>query len=81
MADDYSQLLNMDPDASPRNAATGTARAMLANRISWYFNLQGPSLHIDTACSGSMVALDLACSSLRNGESSMVSTCIRCDAN
>ncbi|KAH7070080.1 hypothetical protein FB567DRAFT_598626 [Paraphoma chrysanthemicola] len=71
MADDYSQLIYIDPDTAPRSAATGTARAMLANRVSWYFNLLGPSLHIDTACSGSMVALDLACSSLRNGDSSM----------
>ena len=74
MADDYSQIMYIDPDTTPRTAATGTTRAMLANRVSWYFNLLGPSLHIDTACSGSMVALDLACSSLRNGDSSMVSS-------
>jgi acyl transferase domain-containing protein len=72
MADDYSQIIYIDPDTAPRSAATGTARAMLANRVSWYFNFLGPSLHIDTACSGSMVALDLACSSLRNGDSTMV---------
>jgi acyl transferase domain-containing protein len=79
MADDYSQILSMDPDESPRNAVTGTACAMLVNRVSWYFNLQDPSLHIDTACSGSMVALDLASTSLRSGESSMVSSCIKCN--
>ncbi|KAJ8116684.1 hypothetical protein OPT61_g1936 [Boeremia exigua] len=71
MADDYSQITYIDPDTAPRNAATGTARAMLANRVSWYFNLLGPSMHIDTACSGSMVALDMACSSLRSRDSSM----------
>lgn len=81
MADDYSQLIYIDPDTAPRSAATGTAKAMLANRVSWYFNLLGPSLHIDTACSGSMVALDLACSSLRNGDCTMVSSLSSLDIN
>lgn len=54
----------------PRTLATGTSRASFANRISWYFDLQGPSLNIDTACSSSVVALDLACQSLRSGEAS-----------
>jgi acyl transferase domain-containing protein len=64
-------MLAMDADTMPRTTATGTSRAILANRVSWFFNLLGPSLHIDTACSGSMVAIDLACNSLRNGDSSM----------
>ncbi|ORX94601.1 hypothetical protein BCR34DRAFT_608222 [Clohesyomyces aquaticus] len=71
MADDYSHIVCIDGDTMPRTAATGTARCILANRVSWFFNLLGPSLHIDTACSGSMVAVDLACNSLRNGDSSM----------
>lgn len=41
---------------------------MLPNRISWHFHLLGPSVFVDTACSGSMVALDLACQALRNGD-------------
>jgi acyl transferase domain-containing protein len=73
MVDDYNRILLKDADNMPRTTATGTAHAILANRVSWFFNFLGPSIHIDTACSGSMVAMDLACNSLRNGDSSMAS--------
>ncbi|MBO7942048.1 polyketide synthase, partial [Streptomyces sp. S9] len=38
-------------------------------RLSYVFGLRGPCMSIDTACSSSMVAVHLACQSLRNGES------------
>jgi acyl transferase domain-containing protein len=44
----------------------------MANRISYAFNFHGPSMTIDTGCSGSLVAVHLAAQSLRNGESSLV---------
>lgn len=50
---------------------TGNGTAMLSNRVSHFFDLRGPSLTIDTACSTSLVALHLACQSLKAGESSM----------
>ncbi len=43
----------------------------LANRVSYFLNLGGPSLPIDTACSSSLYALHLACESIRSGESRM----------
>jgi acyl transferase domain-containing protein len=49
---------------------TGGGHAMLSNRLSYYYNLSGPSITVDTACSSSLVALHLACQSLRAGECS-----------
>lgn len=46
---------------------TGCSRAMLANRISYYFGFHGPSYAIDTACSSSLVALDQAYRMIRSG--------------
>lgn len=47
--------------------STGVSPAILANRVSHYFDLCGPSITIDTACSSSLVALDMACQSIRAG--------------
>lgn len=62
-----------DPDRAPRQISTGTQASILANRISWYFDLQGPSVHVDTACSSSLVALDMACQTMRSGDATSVS--------
>ncbi|HYH98360.1 SDR family NAD(P)-dependent oxidoreductase, partial [Hyalangium sp.] len=50
-------------------STTGTGNAFAAGRISYLLGLQGPSLSVDTVCSSSLVAIHLACQSLRNGES------------
>lgn len=71
--DDYTRFVSKDIDQAPRMTATGTAPAMLANKVSWFFNLRGPSLLIDTACSSSLVALDLACQYIQNGYATTVS--------
>lgn len=55
-------------------ASTGCGASMLANRLSWFYDLQGPSLMVDTACSSSLVGLHLACQELRAGKSKMVSS-------
>ncbi|KAI0967184.1 hypothetical protein F4678DRAFT_254795 [Xylaria arbuscula] len=71
MTDDYSRMMSKDPETASRMAITGTFSSILPNRVSWFFDLLGPSVHIDTACSSSLVAVDLACQSLSSGDASM----------
>ncbi|KAI5928775.1 hypothetical protein F4810DRAFT_645308 [Camillea tinctor] len=68
---DYNTLFEGDEEIQPVYKATGNADAILANRISWFYDMRGPSMTIETACSSSMVALHLACQGLRAGESKM----------
>jgi acyl transferase domain-containing protein/predicted naringenin-chalcone synthase/ubiquinone/menaquinone biosynthesis C-methylase UbiE/acyl carrier protein len=51
-------------------ATTGSALSILANRLSYIFNLRGPSMVIDSACSSSLLAVHQACQSIRSGECS-----------
>ena len=59
-----------DKTSIATHSTTGTVPSIAANRISYLFNLHGPSLAVDTACSSSLVAVHLACRSLRQGECS-----------
>ncbi|KAI1455311.1 putative polyketide synthase [Annulohypoxylon moriforme] len=68
---DYEQISHKDPLAFTRYHNTGIARPLLANRVSYVFNLQGPSIMLDTACSGSLVAVNSACQSLCSNETKM----------
>ncbi|KAI4729293.1 polyketide synthase [Aureobasidium sp. EXF-10728] len=67
---DYEVNNTRDIDTAPTYQATGCAPAMQSNRLSYYFDLRGPSMTVDTACSSSLVALHSAMQSLRSGESS-----------
>ncbi|KAL8902861.1 MAG: hypothetical protein Q9207_004326 [Kuettlingeria erythrocarpa] len=69
--DDYKLNLIKDPMTLPMYTATGVAPSMLAARLSWFFNFTGPCVNLDSACSSSMMAFDLACQGLRNRETDM----------
>ncbi len=63
---DYANLAQDEvPDAYTN---IGSALSIAANRISYVFDLHGPSMAIDTACSSSMVAIHQACRALASGE-------------
>jgi len=71
LANDYEIMLFDDLAQVDAYSGVGSANSVVANRLSYFFDLQGPSLTVDTACSGSLTAIHLASQSLRSGESSL----------
>ncbi len=65
---DYGMMLSSDLAQTDAHSATGTSLCLAANRLSFAFGFQGPSLSLDTACSSSLVAVHLACQNIRLGE-------------
>jgi amino acid adenylation domain-containing protein/thioester reductase-like protein len=68
---DYAELLNQNVQKLDLQITTGNSHSILANRISYFFNLSGPSLTLDTACSSSAVAMHEAMRALRAGDCEM----------
>ncbi len=66
---EYGYLSTTDLGDVDSWSGTGGALSIIANRVSYYFDLRGPSMTIDTACSSSLVTIHLACQSLRAGDS------------
>ncbi|WP_411709003.1 beta-ketoacyl synthase N-terminal-like domain-containing protein [Corynebacterium sp. LaCa116] len=64
---DYGMLITADPAEMHPYAMTGTSSAIIANRLSYAFDLRGPSINVDTACSASLVAVNQAVKDLRVG--------------
>ncbi|MEU8089082.1 beta-ketoacyl synthase N-terminal-like domain-containing protein, partial [Micromonospora sp. NPDC049101] len=68
--DDYSTLAaRYDPAVLAQHSMTGLHRGIIANRLSYFLGLKGASLTVDTGQSSSLVAVHLACESLRRGDS------------
>lgn len=65
---DYSRHLFQNREGIDAYYGTGSALSIAANRISYQFDLHGPSLAVDSACSSSLVAVHMAIQSLRRGE-------------
>jgi acyl transferase domain-containing protein len=68
---DYLSMLNKDTLDMGKYYMTGVGDAIVANRVSYVFDFRGPSITLDTGCSGSLVAIHLASQSLRAGESNL----------
>ncbi|KAJ5101975.1 polyketide synthase, partial [Penicillium alfredii] len=65
---EYGQQGSEDLPSTTTWTATGTAPCMFANRLSYFFDLCGPSISLDAACASSSYAIHIACQSLRAGE-------------
>lgn len=68
---DYDRLIYKDCQSVTAYHGTGIYDCIAANRLSYLLDFRGPSLAINTACSSSLIAIHLACQSLRSGESSL----------
>lgn len=68
MTGDYSDIQMRDTETVLQYCATGTGRSILSNRISYVFDLHGPSVTIDTACSSSLVAVHQAIQAMQAGD-------------
>ena len=64
---DYADVLRRAGAPFDAHGFMGNAAAMLAARAAFHFDLAGPALSIDTACSSALVAIHQACESLRAG--------------
>ncbi|KAK7422917.1 hypothetical protein QQZ08_009273 [Neonectria magnoliae] len=64
---DFGDLQARDPEDRAGGISMGIGRSILSNRISHFLNIKGPSMTIDTACSGGLVSLDVACKYLQAG--------------
>lgn len=69
---DYAHIQLYDREAIDAYTGTGTSMSIAANRISYLYDLRGPSVALDTACSSSLVALHQGCESIRTGACDMV---------
>ena len=65
---DYGMRMLDDLSVMAAHSMTGNTMSMAANRLSYFFDMHGPSFAVDTACSSSLVALHQACNALNQGE-------------
>lgn len=64
---DHGNLRIMDAPSGDAYTATGNTLSILSNRISYIYDLKGPSFTVDTACSSSLVAFDNAVQAIQSG--------------
>ncbi|WP_374192067.1 SDR family NAD(P)-dependent oxidoreductase [Bacillus sp. XF8] len=64
-------FIGAEPANYYHESFTGSSDAIVASRLSYYLNLMGPAMVVNTGCSSSSTAIHLACESLYRGETSM----------
>ncbi|MCV7374876.1 type I polyketide synthase [Mycolicibacterium arabiense] len=69
---DYMFMSVADPAVAHPYAITGNSSAVIANRVSYFYDFRGPSMAIDTACSSSLVAVQEGIKALRAGDADVV---------
>ncbi len=67
----YLALQSFAPDTIASHTMTGGTLSIASNRLSYVFDLRGPSMTLDTACSSAIFALHQACQTVLSGRSSM----------
>lgn len=68
---DYAKLLAENPAQLAGYATSGVGFALASNRISYLFDLRGPSVSLDVQCASSLVAVNLAAASIWSGEAEL----------
>ncbi|KAJ5266789.1 polyketide synthase [Penicillium angulare] len=68
MNNDHETMQHRDVDHILPYTVTGSGTTILSNRLSYIFDLQGPSMVVDTACSASLYAMHLAVNAIRNND-------------
>ncbi len=71
---DYAHRRMDDLSSLDPYSMTGNTASIASNRISYIFDLHGPSVSVDTACSSSLVALHQACNAIWNGDAATAIT-------
>ncbi|MHB6909724.1 SDR family NAD(P)-dependent oxidoreductase [Streptomyces sp. DB-54] len=64
-------FIGAEPTGYPHESFTGASDALVASRLSYFLDLRGAALVVNTACSSALAAVHLACQSLQSGESSL----------
>ena len=67
MNDDYKLALIGDDDLINNYTVTGSNSSIISARVSYFYNLLGPSIVLDTACSSALVAIHMAATALKAG--------------
>ncbi|MAS92169.1 MAG: hypothetical protein CMO55_03140 [Verrucomicrobiales bacterium] len=70
-SNDYASVAQSDTRNVDVHTNSGSTLSIASNRISYLFDLKGPAVSVDTACSSALVAINLACESVWSGQSSM----------